>query len=180
MYIPRNIDRYLMEWKNQKEHKPLLLRGARQVGKSFSIRHLGEAFESYIEVNFEKHPELKEIFVAVSDVHEIANRLALIAGKSIEPGKTLLFLDEIQACPPAIKSLWAFKEDFPELHVIAAGSLLEFTLKDLSFFGVGRVRSLFMYPLSFNEFLVAQGKGAWLEEKQKSSAEDPLFEVLHK
>ena len=179
MYIPRNIDRYLMEWKNQKEHKPLLLRGARQVGKSFSIRHLGETFESYIEVNFEKHPELKEIFVAVSDVHEIANRLALIAGKSIEPGKTLLFLDEIQACTPAIKSLWAFKEDFPELHVIAAGSLLEFTLKDLSSFGVGRVRSLFMYPLSFNEFLVAQGKGAWLEEKQKSSAEDPLFEVLH-
>lgn len=103
MYIPRNIDRYLMEWKNQKDHKPLLLRGARQVGKSFSIRHLGETFESYIEVNFEKHPELKEIFVAVSDVHEIANRLALIAGKSIEPGKTLLFLDEIKLVRPRLK-----------------------------------------------------------------------------
>lgn len=179
MYIPRKIDSYLVEWKEQKDHKPLLVRGARQVGKSFAIKHLGESFNYYIEVNFEKRPGLKSVFDEVSDVHEIANRLGLLCGMPVVPGKTLLFLDEIQACESAIKSLWAFKEDYPELHVVAAGSLLEFTLKNLSSFGVGRVRSLFMYPLSFDEFLVAQGKQLWVDEKRKASFENPLFETLH-
>ena len=76
----------------------------------------------------------------------------------VVPGKTLLFLDEIQACPNAIHSLWFFKEDYPELHVVAAGSLLEFALKDLGAYGVGRIRSMFVYPMSFDEFLYALGE----------------------
>ena len=164
MYIQRTIDKYLLEWKNAPTHKPLLLRGARQVGKSSAIRQLGRAFKYYIEVNFESRDDLKEIFEQLSDVHEIANRLGMIFSKPIVPGETLLFLDEIQSCPYAIKRLWFFKEDFPELHVVAAGSLLEFALKDLSSFGVGRIRSLFMYPMSFDEFIGAKGKDGLLTE----------------
>lgn len=88
-------------------------------------------------------------------------------------------MDEIQACPEAIHSLWFFYEDYPELHVIAAGSLLEFALKKMSSFGVGRVRSLFMYPMSFDEFLVATGHTGWADAKQSASPDNPLFEALH-
>ena len=179
MYIKRNIDKYLLEWKNTPIHKPLLLRGARQVGKSSAIRELGRSFKYYIEVNFESREDLKEIFEQLSDVHEIANRLGMIFSKPIVPGETLLFLDEVQACPEAIKRLWFFKEDFPELHVVAAGSLLEFVLKDLSSFGVGRIRSLFMYPMSFDEFLMSQGKEGLLREKQAANYEHPLFAAFH-
>lgn len=180
MYIQRSIDQQLLEWKQGNVRKPLLLRGARQVGKSSAVRHLGETFEHYIEVNFEKSPELKELFEATSDVHQLATRLGMLYNVPVEPGKTLVFLDEIQVCSEAIKSLWFFKEDFPELHVVAAGSLLEFALKDLTSYGVGRIRSLFMYPLSFDEFLQAQGKKAWVDEKRKADGEHPLFETLHK
>ena len=179
MYIKRSIDNQLVEWKNSAKHKPLLLRGARQVGKSSAIRHLGESFDHYIEVNFEKRPELRTLFQEVSDVHELANRLGVIFNTPIVPGRTLLFLDEIQASEEAIKSLWFFKEDFPELHVAAAGSLLEFVLNGLSSFGVGRIRSLFMYPFSFDEFLAANGKEAWIEAKRASDFGHPLFETLH-
>lgn len=179
MYIKRTIDNQLVEWKNSTKHKPLLLRGARQVGKSSAIRHLGESFDHYIEVNFEKRPELRTLFQEVSDVHELANRLGVIFNVPVVPGRTLLFLDEIQASEEAIKSLWFFKEDYPELHVAAAGSLLEFVLNGLSSFGVGRIHSLFMYPFSFDEFLAANGKDAWIKTKQAADGAHPLFETLH-
>ena len=158
MYLQRSIDSMLLEWKNSNSLKPLLLRGARQVGKSSAVQHLAESFEYYIEVNFEKRPELADLFSRVRDVHELAGNLGVLYGTPVIPGKTLLFLDEIQNSQDAIKSLWAFKEDYPDLHVVAAGSLLEFTLKDLPSFGVGRIRSLFVYPFSFDEFLMAEGK----------------------
>ena len=170
MYLSRSIDPLLIEWKNSNSLKPLLLRGARQVGKSSAIQHLGESFDYFIEVNFEKRPDIKEVFENVHDVHDLANSLSMLYNTPIEPGKTLLFLDEIQNSPEAIKSLWSFKEDFPELHVVAAGSLLEFTLKDLSSFGVGRIRSLFVYPFSFDEFLIAEGKTAWVKAKQEANS----------
>ena len=144
MYLNRSIDSELLLWKKSSKRKPLLLRGARQVGKSCSVRRLGESFENYIEVNFEKKPELKELFRQVSDVKEIASRLGQLYAVPVIPGKTLLFLDEIQASEEALKSLWFFKEDFPELHVVAAGSLLEFALRDLQAYGVGRIRAMFM------------------------------------
>ena len=179
MYIERLIDSLLLEWKNSISLKPLLLRGARQVGKSCAVKHLGESFEHYIEVNFEKQPEMTEIFQKIHDVHELANMLSMLYNTPVVPGKTLLFLDEIQSSPDAIKSLWTFKEDFPELHVAAAGSLLEFALKDLPSFGVGRIRSLFVYPFSFDEFLIAEGKESWLKAKQGASAEKPLLDALY-
>ncbi|MGM9869480.1 MAG: ATP-binding protein [Sodaliphilus sp.] len=179
MYIKRSIDKHLLEWKESRGRKPLLLRGARQVGKSSAIKHLGESFDYFIEVNFEKRPDIAALFEQITDVHELAMRIGLLFGTPIIPGRTLLFLDEIQGCEPAIKSLWFFKEDFPELHVVAAGSLLEFTLKGLSSFGVGRIRSLFMYPLSFDEFLEAIGKSMWVDAKRKADAAHPLFDALH-
>lgn len=178
-YYPRAIDKYLLEWKNEKRHKPLLLRGARQVGKSSAVRQLGKAFTHFVEVNFERDREIMSIFAGNLKPQDIASRLSVFYGSPIIPGKTLLFLDEIQACPEAIHSLWFFYEDYPELHVIAAGSLLEFALKKMSSFGVGRVRSLFMYPMSFDEFLVATGHIGWADAKQSASPDNPLFEALH-
>lgn len=179
MYIERSIDALLKEWKNSTSLKPLLLRGARQVGKSWAVKHLGESFEYYIEVNFEKRPDMKDVFQRVHEVHDLANSLGLLYNVPIEAGKTLLFLDEIQDCPDAIKSLWSFKEDFPNLHVIAAGSLLEFALQDLPSFGVGRIRSLFVYPFSFDEFLIAEKKAAWVRAKQEADFQKPLLSALY-
>lgn len=179
MYINRIIDKFLIEWKESENRKPLLLRGARQVGKSCAIRNLGIQFEYFLEVNFEKRPDTKTLFESNTDVRTITKQLGLLWGVNVEPGKTLLFLDEIQSCPEALKSLWFFKEDFPELHVIAAGSLLEFTLKEMPSYGVGRIKSLFMYPFSFNEFLCAIGKNNWVDAIREASAESPLFDAIH-
>lgn len=156
------------------------MRGARQVGKSSSVRNLAKSFKYYVELNFERKPELMRLFEEVSDVHELIQRLSMLFATPIVAGETLLFLDEIQSCPEAIKRLWFFKEDFPELHVIAAGSLLEFALKNLGAYGVGRVQSMFMYPFSFNEFLTANGRGMWAEAIAQASVDNPLPEELHR
>lgn len=179
MYIERHIDTLLLEWKNGSQLKPLLLRGARQVGKSSAVKHLGEKFEYFIEVNFEKRPDILEIFKKIHDVHELADTLGMLYNIPIIPGKTLLFFDEIQDSPDAIKSLWTFKEDYPDLHVIAAGSLLEFALRELPSFGVGRIRSLFVYPFSFDEFLEAEGKATWVKAKREATTEKPLLKTLY-
>lgn len=178
-YYARAIDKALLEWKNESNHKPLLLRGARQVGKSSAIRHLGKSFKYFVEVNFERDKDVISIFKGNLKPKEISSRLSAYYETPIVAGETLLFFDEIQVCEEAIHSLWFFYEDYQELHVIAAGSLLEFALKNLSSFGVGRVRSLFMYPMSFDEFLIATGNSTWIEVKQNSSFENPVFEALH-
>ena len=179
-YIERTIDASLLEWKNKPNRKPLLLRGARQIGKSTAIRHIGEQFEYYIEANFEKNPSLKTLFNSNLSIRDIAAGIGNLYNQPIVPGQTLLFLDEIQACPEAIHSLWFFKEDFPELHVIAAGSLLELALKeDSQTYGVGRIKSLFMHPLSFDEFLTATGHSMWLEAKRNATPQKPLLPILH-
>ena len=179
MYIKRHIDNYLLDWKNATNRKPLLLRGARQVGKTTAVKHLGEQFSYFIEANFEKQKDLKLLFEKGLPIKEVANRIGVLFDTPIVPGETLLFLDEIQVCPEAIHSLWLFKEDYPELHVVAAGSLLEFALKGLHSYGVGRIRSLYMYPLSFDEFLEAQGKTSWLEKKREATCDQPLFDEFH-
>lgn len=180
MYYPRLIDSYLLEWASRKTHKPLLLRGARQVGKSTAIRHLAEIFENFVEINFEKQASYKSLFNGRDiDVKKTISQISAIAGKRVEPGKTLLFLDEVQACPEAIMSLWFFKEDLPELHVVAAGSLLEFALEDLPSFGVGRIHSMFMFPMTFDEFLVANGEQLLMEARNNSTSSDPLAHPLY-
>ena len=173
-YLPRIIDEALLEWKDSPRRKPLLVRGARQVGKSCAVRHLAECFKYFLEVNLERNPEAIDFFKGSRDVKAIANKLSDFFDVPIVPGETLLFLDEIQKSEDVIHSLWFFKEDYPELHVIAAGSLLEFALKDLSSFGVGRVSSLFIYPMSFDEFLMATGKNGLLKAKHESSPDQPL------
>lgn len=179
MYYTRIIDQHLSEWASSDIHKPILLRGARQVGKSTAVRHLGAQFENYVEINFEKHPECMNVFRPDLDVRRIISQLSALCKKPIVAGKTLLFLDEIQQCPEAVMSLRFFKEDLPELHLIAAGSLLEFALSELPTFGVGRIHSMFMRPFSFDEFLMANGDQLLLEARNQCDAQHPLAEPLH-
>ncbi len=178
-YIGRNIDKVLLEWKDSAVHKPLLLRGARQVGKSSAVRHLGKQFKHFAEVNFERERSAASFFKGDLDVKLIVSKLSNFLRIPIRPGETLLFLDEIQACPEAIMALRFFKEDCPELHVIAAGSLLEFALQELPTFGVGRIHSLFMYPMTFDEFLSAMNMDGVLEMRRAADYDHPLDEVFH-
>lgn len=179
-YIKRTIDTTLEEWKNSTQRKPLLLRGARQVGKSSTVRELSKKFTHFVEVNFESEKEVRTFFQGNLNPQQICDRLSLYYETPIIPRETLLFLDEIQSCKPAIESLRFFYEKYPELHVIAAGSLLEFALTDLSSFGVGRVRSAFIYPLSFNEYLSAIGMDMLLDAKKKADIQHPLDTIFHK
>ena len=178
-YFARNIDHHLLAWKNDLHHKPLLLRGARQVGKSSAVRQLGKTFEYFLEINFERNPEIKQLFSSSLNPIEICAKLSAIYNLPIIPGKTLVFFDEIQVCLSAISSLRFFYEDYPDLHLVAAGSLLEFALEEIPSFGVGRIRSMYIYPFSFNEFLLAQGYNGLLAEKQKATIENPLMDIFH-
>lgn len=178
-YYKRNIDDKLLEWKESPRRKPLLIRGARQVGKSTAVRHLGEGFKYFVEVNLESQPSIRQLFTKDIDVHRTCEAISATLGIPVVAGKTLLFIDEIQVSQEAIMSLRYFKEDYPELHVIAAGSLLEFTLEELPSFGVGRIRSLYMYPFSFDEFLLAQGLDTTVDFKHKATSLSPLPEAVH-
>ena len=178
-YYKRNIDDKLLEWKESPRRKPLLIRGARQVGKSTAVRHLGKGFKYFVEVNLESQPSIRQLFTKDIDVHRTCAAISATLGIPVVAGKTLLFIDEIQVSQEAIMSLRYFKEDYPELHVIAAGSLLEFTLEELPSFGVGRIRSLYMYPFSFDEFLLAQGLDTTVDFKHKATSLSPLPEAVH-
>lgn len=178
-YIGRNVDAQLLEWKDDPMRKPLLLRGTRQVGKSSAVRQLGKRFKFFAEVNFERHKAIKTFFEGDIDARMIAQKISAYINVPVEEGKTLLFLDEIQECPEALMSLRFFKEDYPELHVIAAGSLLEFTLEELPTFGVGRIHSLFMYPLTFDEFLTANQEGGLVRMKRMADSSHPLDAAFH-
>jgi len=155
--MKRILLKQLEKWKNQKERKPVLLRGARQVGKSYLIREFGKQFENYFEINFERDKNLCDIFKDSLSPLEILKKLNAFFSKKIEPKKSLLFFDEIQECQNAITSLRYFYEELPELHVIGAGSLLEFSLEKEGI-PVGRVQSYYLYPMSFLEFLIAKDK----------------------
>ena len=179
-YYKRLIDQKLLEWKDDAKHKPLLIRGARQVGKSTAVREFGKMFRHFVEVNLEKQPDLQQLFTKNIDVKKTCEKLSGTFAIPIIPGETLLFIDEIQVCKEALMALRYFKEDYPELHVIAAGSLLEFTLEELSSFAVGRIRSLYMYPFSFDEFLMAQGLELTVDFKKKATGDEPLPVRTHK
>lgn len=156
--MQRDIEQDLLNWQQRENRLPLLLRGARQVGKSYIIEKFGRThFRQMLTVNFELHPELIPCFNTLEPA-EILKNLTLLTRQSIKPGEDLLFLDEIQDCPNAIRSMRYFKEKLPGLHVIGAGSLLEFTLNDSQFrMPVGRIESLYLKPLSFGEYLTAAG-----------------------
>ncbi|MBT7394347.1 MAG: ATP-binding protein [Prolixibacteraceae bacterium] len=179
-YLSRSVEDQLNIWKDEEDRLPLLIRGARQVGKSSLVKQFGRQFQYYLELNLEMNPEMTKVFEGNLDPHRICTDLSLIYNTPIEPGKTLLFIDEIQTSLPALSSLRFFYEQYPELHVIAAGSLLEFALSELPSFGVGRIRSLFLYPFSFNEFLHAMGENKLLAAIQNAMSENPLSELVHK
>lgn len=149
----------LKRWKDAEVHLPLLMRGARQVGKTYLIEALGaECFDNVLSINFELEPEYIDCFTSL-EPDSIINQLSILKRQNIVAGKTLLFLDEIQECPRAIMALRYFKEKMPDLHVIGAGSLLEFALQEQDFrMPVGRVQYFYLRPLSFREYLRALGE----------------------
>jgi predicted AAA+ superfamily ATPase len=179
MYIKRKIDTELNNWKVESNRKPLLLRGARQVGKTKTIRQFGKSFDNFVEINFEENPQLKVLFDEDLSPDSIIENLSAILKTGILPGQTLLFFDEIQECPNAIIALRYFYEKLPALHLIAAGSLLEFALEEIPTFGVGRIRSMFMYPLSFFEFLLGAGESQLREIVKQANPSKPVNEILH-
>jgi len=144
----------LIRWSKEPQRAPLLLRGARQVGKSWLVKEFGKSFDHFIEINFEKQISLMKLFEGDIEIPTLLEKIELYTGSKIIPGKTLLFFDEIQECEAAINYLRYFKEEYPALHVIAAGSLLDFKLKSVGL-PVGRVDFLFLTPLSFSEYLTA-------------------------
>jgi predicted AAA+ superfamily ATPase len=177
--MKRLIYQSLIDWSKDKARKVLLLRGARQVGKTFVARELGQTFPYFLEVNFERDIDVSLFFEQNFDPERICSNLSAYYGLPIIDEQTLLFFDEIQACPKAIQALRFFYESKPNLHVLAAGSLLEFALEDLSSFGVGRIRSLFMYPMSFDEFLIAQDEDMLVNLKKQASSQNPLNMAFH-
>ncbi len=177
--MKRIITRYFMDWKAAKGRRVLLLRGARQVGKTYSVRELGRTFRHFLEVNFEEEKEVSAFFRNSLNPEKICEKLAAYFSIPIKPDETLLFFDEVQACPEALSALRFFYEKMPELHVAAAGSLLELTMSEIPSMGVGRLHSLFMYPMSFNEFLMALNEDTLLDTLKKASPQEPLEEPFH-
>jgi len=177
----RTINQYLLSWKNDPNRLPLLLRGARQVGKSYIIEKLGkEHFEKSVTINFDLDPQLANCFAGSLEPKEIISSLSIITGQEIVPGKTLLFLDEIQQCPRAIMALRYFYEKLSSLHVIGAGSLLEFALSAEDFrMPVGRIQYAFLYPLTFSEFCNATGQEQALKMINEQQPGCPYPEAIH-
>lgn len=148
----------LIDWKKRANRKPLILKGARQVGKTYILKEFGkENYENIAYFNFDHDEALKELFLNTKDPKRILEQLVFATGKSIKPEKTLIIFDEIQECPDALNSLKYFQEDANEYHIVCAGSLLGIKLSHTSF-PVGKVDFLEMFPMTFSEFLVADGQ----------------------
>ena len=169
--VRRRVDGVLDAWAADDGRRPLLIRGARQVGKSWSVAALAERrFVDFALVNLEQEPRYRRCFDTLKP-QEILDRIGVLRGKPVEPGRTLLFLDEIQECPAAIMALRYFYEQAPALHVIGAGSLLEFALEaERLRMPVGRIQPLFMHPLTFAEFLPAVGEEPALQAARNMAA----------
>ncbi|MGQ7854726.1 ATP-binding protein [Pedobacter sp. WC2501] len=176
MAFKRSIEENLNQWKNSKKRKPLIIRGARQVGKTTLIKSFAKSYSNAIFLNLEK-PAHRQYFDDFDDVQSIVE--ALLLGHGIQSDKiaeTLLFVDEIQESAKAIQMLRYFYEEIPELHVISAGSLLEFVLQKVKSFPVGRVEFLYLYPLNFQEYLQANQK----DDLLKYLLQTPVKAVAHK
>ena len=170
----------LLKWKNKTSRKPLLVLGVRQCGKTYLVKEFGsKEFENMAYINFDGNKGLQSIFDYDFDINRILDEIgSVVLNKKIIPGKTLLFLDEIQDCPRAIQSLKYFCENLPELHVIAAGSLLGIALKEQGIsFPVGKVQRLEMFPMSFEEFVIADGGEKYLNGMSKLPLEREISEL---
>ena len=154
--LKRNAIEDLIKWKSSEERKPMVLKGARQVGKTWLMKEFGKNYyNSYVYFNFDEEDELKSIFEVNKNPYRIIELLSMIAGEKIIPGETLIIFDEVQECPEALNSLKYFKEKANDYHVIAAGSLLGTLLAKPKSYPVGMVNLLDIFPLTFDEFLEA-------------------------
>ena len=177
--MKRNALESLIRWKSSEDRKPMVLKGARQVGKTWLMKEFGRsAYNSFVYFNFDEEEELKSIFEANKNPQRIVELLSLIAGEKILPEKTLIIFDEIQECPPALNTLKYFKEKANDYHVIAAGSLLGTLLATPKSYPVGMVNLLDIYPLTFDEFLDATDPilYTYYESIQK---EQDIEEIFH-
>ncbi len=184
MNFKRHAFNNLESWKTGKNRKPLILRGARQVGKTTLVKEFSKSYKHHIFLNLEKSADAAN-FETYDDVETLVE--ALFLSNNISPKEqrdTLLFIDEIQELPKAIQSLRYFFEEVPDLHVIAAGSLLEFAMKDVESFPVGRIEYLYLYPLNFKEYLEAIQHTAALEQLNtiplKPLAHKTLLDLFHR
>ena len=184
MSFLRTVYQQLEAWKAQPNRKPLILRGARQVGKTTLIRSFGRSYARYVELNLER-PEDRSWFERFNQPSELMEALLLARGiPSKDRKRTLLFLDEIQAYPPAIGMLRYFHEELPDLSVVSAGSLLEFAWNIVGSFPVGRVEFLYLHPLNFQEYLQAHGMTLLLEALHEMplryTAHPVLLDAFHR
>ena len=178
MHLKRNAISELIRWKDSAERKPMVLKGARQVGKTWLMKEFGQNYyDSFVYFNFDEEDELKSIFETNKNPHRIIELLSMICGEKIEPVKTLIIFDEIQECPEALNTLKYFKEKANEYHVIAAGSLLGTLLAKPKTYPVGIVNLLDIYPLTFDEFLEATDSGlyAYYESIEKDQQIEEIF-----
>lgn len=178
MPLKRSAISELIRWKDSAERKPMVLKGARQVGKTWLMREFGQNYyDNFVYFNFDEEDELKSIFETNKNPHRIIELLSMICGEKIEPGKTLIIFDEIQECPEALNTLKYFKEKANEYHVIAAGSLLGTLLARPKSYPVGMVNLLDIYPLTFDEFLEATDPGlyAYYESIEKDRQIEEIF-----
>ena len=178
MYLERKLYGKLLDWKASERRKPLIIRGARQVGKSTLVRAFSKEYNYFIEINLERKEDL--ILFQLKSVKEVIEALLLRNDMALEHGSFLLFIDEIQESTEAIQMLRFFYEDYPELHLICAGSLLEFALEDIDSFPVGRVQQLVLHPFDFEEFLLAIGNKKAIEVLRNIPVENYACTILFK
>lgn len=178
--MKRVIQDQLQQWKNQPKRKPLILMGARQVGKTYALKKFGEkAYQNTAYLNFEDNPRLGQLFKASLAPDVILKAISIELDIEITPGKTLLIFDEVQECPEALNSLKYFCENAPEQHIIAAGSLLGVKLSHTKGFPVGKVQFLTLYPLSFLEFLEACKQERLIDYLRELKTAHPLPPTIH-
>lgn len=177
--MKRFFEEKLKAWKDAPARKPLVIRGARQVGKTFTVRETAKKFfQSLVLIDFERNRSVHSIFKKDLNPFKMVQELEIFTGQKITPGKTLLFFDEIQACERALMMLRYLYEEIPQLHVVAAGSLLEFAMNSISF-PVGRVTFEWMRPMTFREFLLAGGNEVLLENLPSVFDPKPVSGILH-
>ncbi|MGM9597985.1 MAG: ATP-binding protein [Eubacteriales bacterium] len=176
--MKRNAMEELKKWQADPERKPMVLRGARQVGKTWLMKEFGQnCYDNFVYFNFDEEDELKSIFETNKNPARIIELLSMISGSKIQPGKTLIIFDEIQECPEALNTLKYFKEKANEYHVIAAGSLLGTLLAQPKSYPVGMVNLLDVFPLTFDEFLDATDPAlyAFYESIEKGQQIEEIF-----
>ena len=178
--IERDVTQQLLAWKSSSERKPLIVRGARQIGKSWAVEDFGKRYYEHLAVfNFDRKRELAEVFGKTKEPSRLIHELAFFTEVPLLPEKTLLFFDEIQECKEALNALKYFCEDAPEYHIIAAGSLLGVAINEGNFsFPVGKVNFLQMFPVSFKEYLRAADAVLFRQLDSLAGGEEPLPTVV--